>query len=156
MPTGSESLSGPRLEFVVQKLPGTVTRNKYTAPPTKRQIEKNPDLETNLSNTITEIVEDAGYMVYFPSGNCYRLSAKELVARGFDREPTILSFDQANSTDTAAGRFKLARNDQVRQKAWKELETEVVRACLRGSGDLKAFVADYDPKGRLPEKKEAA
>lgn len=155
MPTGSESLSGPRLEFVVRKLPGTIVRNHYTPPPTKRQIEKNPDLETNLSNTIVETVEDAGFMVYFPTGNCYRLSAEQLVARGFDREPTILSFDQANSTDTAAGRFKLARNDQVRQKAWKELEEGVIRACMRGSGDLKAFVADYDPKGKLPEREAA-
>lgn len=155
MAAGSESLSGPRLEFVLKKIPGTVVRQKYTAPPTKRQIEKNPDLEVNLSNTVTDVTEAAGYMVYFPTGQCYRIATmEEVVAKKFDREPNILSFDQARSTDTAAGRFRLARTDTMREKAWKEMEQEVIRLCLRGSGDLSAYIANYDPKGQVP--KEAA
>lgn len=154
---GSESIQGPRLEFVVRELPGTVLRMKYVAPPTKKQIEANPDLDGVMSNTAVETLEPAGYMVYLPTGQCYRMSGKELVQRGFDREPSILSFEQANDQKTPAGRFKLARNEPSKEKAWRELEEQVVRACQGRSVNVGALIEAYDPKRSMPKlEKEAA
>jgi uncharacterized ParB-like nuclease family protein len=151
MPASSESLVGPRLEFVARKLPGTVTRIKYKAPPTAKQREKDETLSSLGENEQIEVTEDAGFMIYFPTGKCYRLSAAELVTRKFDREPEIISIDQANDTKSPAGRFKLARNDQIRQKAWKEMEQQVINACLRGVGDPGAFISGYNPRGKVME-----
>lgn len=151
MPAGSESLQGPRLEFVVKKLPGTVTTTKYKGPPTKRAVDANPSLAADLSNKAIEVEEDAGYMVYLPTGSCYRMSGAELVARGYDRQPNILSYEQANNVETPAGRFKLARNDAERQKAMKDMEDQIIKACQGRFGSASALVSNYNPHGKVSE-----
>lgn len=154
MPAGSETLIGPRLSFVVRKLPGTIKRTKYKAPPTEEAVKENPALKKDLSNHAVEVTEDAGYMVYLPNGGAYRLSASELIKRGYDKEPEFLGYEQANDQKTAMGRYKLARTESARQKAWKEMEDEVVNVCLGRVGKVDALVSDYDPHGKL--EKEAA
>lgn len=156
MTTGAEGLQGPRLEFVVRELPGTIERFTYRAPPTKRQRDADPSLEGNISNTKIKVLEPAGFMVYTPTGNCYRLSAEELMARGLDREPNIIGIEQANDTKTAAGRFKLARNDQARQRAWLDMEKEIINACMGRYGDVVSMIENYDPRRPMPAMKEAA
>jgi len=151
MPAGSESVSGPRLEFVVKKLPGTVTRTKWKAPPTKAQVDKDESLAKDLSNQKSSEEVDAGYMVYLPTGFCYRMSADELVRRKFDRQPNIISFEQANNTKTPAGRFKLARNEQEKQRAWAEMEKQVIDACQGRVGNVAALIEDYAPHGKVME-----
>lgn len=155
MPTNAESLVGPRLSFVLRKLPGTVTRSKYQPPMSTRARERAEDngeeVDDDGSNKEIRIVEDAGFMVYLPTGQCYRLSAEDVVKRGFDREPDIISIDQANDMKTPAGRFKLARNDAIRQKAWQQMEDQVINACIGRIGTITAFIDGYDPNGKLKE-----
>lgn len=152
MPTGAEGLQGPRLEFVVRKLPGTVTRLRRVPPPTELERKENPRArDKELGLTSIEVQEDAGYMLYTPQGMAYRLTGKELVRRNFDREPNIIGFEQANDLKTPAGRFKLARTDAARQKAWLELEKQVMDACLGKLGKVDAMVSDYDPSGKVKE-----
>lgn len=149
MPAGSESLQGPRLEFVVKPLPGTVNRIKHKAPPTKEAIKADPSLAKDMSNQKIEVEQPAGYMVYLPTGFCYRMSREELVRRGFDRQPNILSFEQANNTKTAAGRFKLARDERARQAAWNEMEQEIIKACQGRYGNVAALIEDYNPDEKV-------
>lgn len=151
MPAGSESIQGPRLAFVVKALPGTVTRPRYKAPPTKQQVEKDPSLAKDLSNQVEMVIEPAGYMVYLPTGFCYRMSAEELVRRKFDEQPNIISFEQANNTESPAGRFKLARDERQKQKAWDEMEQQVIKACQGRFGNVMALIEGYDPNGKIVE-----
>lgn len=155
MAVSSEGLRGPRLSFAVREIPGMVLRHKYTAPPTKAEREKNPKKNQLLSNTISEVYEPAGYLVFLPTGNSYRLSPEQLVRYGFDQEPNILSFEQANDNRTAAGRFKLARTERARQKAWKEMEEELIRHCVGRYGDYKSLVNALVPEGFVEEKETA-
>lgn len=147
MAAGAEGITGPRLEFVLKKLSGTVERFKYKAPPTKLEREKDHRLDKENANQRYAVKEDAGYMIFFPTGNSYRLNEKQMIQKGFDRQPDILSFEQANSNDTPAGRFKLARTENAKQRAWLEMEKQVIDACVHG--DIAALVSDYDPKGKL-------
>lgn len=152
MPAGSESLQGPRLEFVVRPVPGTVKRMKFDPPPNKDDIKGNPKLKGQTANEPRTVTEPAGYMVYMPSGACYRLTNKELRRRGFDRQPNILGIDQANSADTAVGRFKLAFRQEDRERAYKEMEEEVIKNCVGKIGNnLGAIISDYDPAGKMKE-----
>lgn len=151
MATGSENLSGPRLEFVVRALPGTVSRFKHKAPPTKDQVKADPKLAGELTNEKIPVVEEAGYMVYLPTGFCYRMSPKDLVRRGFDRQPNILSFEQANNTSTPAGRFKLARTEQERNRAMREMEEQIINHCQGRVGKVDSMIEGYDPKGKIEE-----
>lgn len=151
MTAGSEGLQGPRLEYVIRKLPGTVTRTVFRAPPTKKQVDEDSSLAKDLSNKPITVVEDAGYMVFLPTGFCYRMSAEELVRRKFDEQPNIISFEQANNTTTPAGRFKLARNETERQRAGREMEEQIVKGCLGRFGSMAALIEGYDPHGKVQE-----
>lgn len=151
MPTGSENLQGPRLEFVIRKLPGTVVRMKTLPPATKAQRDKNPELDAMTANQQVQVVEDAGWMLYLPTGEAYRLSNDEMLRRKYDREPNIIGFEQANDIKTAAGRFKLARNDSARNRAWAELENEIIKVCQGRFGSVEALLEGYDPHGKLKE-----
>ena len=133
-------LQGARLEFVIRKLPGTVTRKRYTAPH-----------DGALGNEPEDVEVSAGYIVYMPNGSAYRLSEKELHKRGFDRDPEILSFESAKDRKTAAGRFKLAVTDAARKKAYAEMEAEVMRVCHKRTGSLENMISDYNPKGKDPD-----
>lgn len=155
MPAGNESITGPRLEFVLRKLPGTVTRSKYRAPPTAEERKEDKTKKMQLQNERLEIVEEAGYMIFFPTGNSCRLTTKQMLQKGYDREPNILSFEQANDQKTAAGRFKLARTERGKQKAWEEMEQEIITLCVGRFGKVDALVSDYDPKGKIAEKEAA-
>lgn len=115
-------MQGARLEFVVRPLKG-----KRQAPVHK--IEKGKIV------TATRPV-DAGFIVYTPMGQTYRLSKEELVKKGYDRQPEIMNFDQVKDTKSPAGRFKHAMNDAQRQKAWKDLEMQVIRSCERKHGPI--------------------
>jgi hypothetical protein len=155
MAVGNESLTGgPRLEYVVRKLPGTMAVTKRVAPPSKKQVEADPTLDgQGLGKRV--VTEEAGYMVFFPTGTAYRLNQAELERKGFDRQPNVIGLEQANDTKTAAGRFKLALSDRERQKAWKEMEELVIRTCVGGSKNIPQYIGDgYDPAGKL--EKEAA
>lgn len=151
----ASGLQGPRLSFVVRELPGTVLRTKYKAPPTKAERDKTPSLEGEIQNQKVVALEPAGYIVYLPTGSCYRLSAKQLVKRGYDKEPEIIGIEQANDLKTAAGRFKLARNDIGRQKAWADMENDIIKLCQGRSGSVNAMIEDYDPKRAMPMKEAA-
>lgn len=124
-------MKGPRLEFVVRPIKGKVKRFKHSFDPTKRKI------------SATEVVEDGGYIIYLPTGASYRLSHKDLVKRGFDRQPNILNFETVNDTRTPAGRYKFAMNDKAREIAWKALEDQVIKACVRKHGPV-VLEDDYD------------
>jgi hypothetical protein len=119
--------------------------------PTKAMRDKNPELKDQTSNSARQVREPAGYMIFLPTGQCYRLSPSELIARGFDRDPDIIGYEQANNNETPAGRFKLARSDAAKAKAYKELEEQVIFACTKGSKDMRNFVSNYDPQGQMKE-----
>lgn len=118
----TEGMKGPRLEFVVREMKGEKLRPHHT-------VEKGK-LVTTLKK------EPAGYIVYMPSGQSYRLTQRELVKRGFDRQPGIINFDQVNDTKTPAGRYKHAMDDKTRRAAWKALEEQVIQACIRRHGPV--------------------
>ncbi len=137
----SGELKGPRLEFVVRKLTGSLMRN----------VAVFDEAEGKITQVPKEI--PAGYMVFLPNGQSYRLSEKELARRGFNRAPNILGFEQANDTKTAAGRFKLAVNEEQRKKAYGDLEKEVVDVALKKVGTINNMLTDYNP---TPVKEKAA
>lgn len=158
MPTAPESIQGPRLAFVLRKLPGTVLVNKMIPPATKAQREKNPELKDETQNTMRQVVEPAGFMIFTPTGYCYRISESDLrkmQVRGMPLEPDIIGYEQANKQDTPVGRYKLARSEQAREKAYKEMEDQVIFACTKGSKDFRGFISNYDPNGKMPEKEAA-
>jgi hypothetical protein len=134
-------LKGPRLEFVVRKIPGSVAR----------QIASFDDIENKI--VPIDKTQPAGFMVFLPNGHSYRMSQKELDKRGFNRTPNILGFAEANDTNTAAGRFKLAATDAERKKAYGEMEAEVVKASMNRAGTMANMITGYDP---TPVKEEKA
>lgn len=125
MGAGTEGMKGPRLEFVVRELKGEVSRPHHSMNGKK--------IETVLAK------EPAGYLVYLPSGQSYRLSRDELVKRGFDRQPSIINFEMVQDTKTPAGRYKFAMDDKTRRAAWKLLEEEVIKSCVRRHGPVTAI-----------------
>lgn len=143
MAAGTER-EGPRLEFVLRPLPGTVVRTEARVNKEAREIE------------YTEAVTPAGFMLYLADGHSYRLTQKQVVARGLDREPGILNFEKANDPKTAAGRFKLAVSDTARKKAYAEMEQEVINVCERFAGDTRNYVYRYDPKGKVSDNVSSA
>jgi len=151
MGTSSESLKGPRLEFVVREIPGTIKRQVTNPPPSARQREADPSLEGKTNNEREQVVLPAGFMVYLPSGHCYRMGQKELIRRGFHRQPNVLNREQATDVSTPAGRFMLAIHDADRKRAYQEMEDEVIRNCVRqvGKNHLQGIIADYDPEGEI-------
>jgi hypothetical protein len=132
MAASSEGMKGPRLEYVVRPLKGKVKTPHHSFNNKTRQIE------TTLVN------DDAGYLVYMPNGHSYRLSKEQLLKRGYDRQPTILNFDQVNDTKTPAGRYKFAMDDAMRKRAWVELEEQVIKACVRRHGPVSPEVIKDD------------
>jgi hypothetical protein len=155
---GSEGLHGPRLEFVVRKLKGTVTRPYMIAPPTQKQREKDDTIGSDLGNEVEMRVEPAGYIVFLPTGQCYRIREDMLVTknRDFSREPNMIGYEQCNDNKSAMGRYKMARSEATREKAYREMEDEVIFACTKGLKDFRAFVENYDPNGKMPEPEKVA
>lgn len=145
----SDSMQGARLEFVLRKLTGTVEHPQALAPQTEKYMEKHPEEDQRISNVITMVTVAAGYMVFFPNGSCYRLSEKEMHRRKFSRPPKILNFDAAKDTETPAGRFKFAITDADRQKAYREMEQEIINRCLGRNGSIISMVSNYNPQGEL-------
>lgn len=128
MAAGSEGMKGPRLEFVVRAVKGKVKVPYHNFDPTKKKI-------------VTALkTEDFGYLVYLPNGHSYRLNKDQLKKYGYDRQPTILNFDQVNDTKTPAGRYKFAMDDNQRQKAWTDLEDQVIKSCVRRHGPVTGAV----------------
>ncbi len=101
--SANSQMKGARLEFVVRQLKGKRTKVAHSFNPKTRKIEA------------TKTEEDAGYMLYLPSGQSYRLSATELVERKYDRQPEIINLDKVQDTKTPAGRFKFALDEKRRQ-----------------------------------------
>lgn len=134
MAASSEGMKGPRLEFVVRPLKGKRKKPYHSFDPVKKKI-------VSVLND-----EDAGFLVYLPNGHSYRLSKSELEKHGYNRQPTILNFDQVNDTKTPAGRYKFAMDDKQRKEAWKELEEQVIRACVRRHGPVTGVV-EHDTAG---------
>lgn len=122
MAAGTEGMKGPRLEFVVRELKGEVKKPHHSM--------KGKKIETVLAP------EPAGYLVYMPNGQSYRLTKEELVKRGFDRQPSIINFEGVQDTKSPAGRYKFAMDDKTRKIAWRALEDEVVKACVRRHGPV--------------------
>lgn len=133
MAASSEGMKGPRLEFVVRPLKGKVKKPYHNFDPQKKKIV----------SALKE--EDAGFLVYLPNGHSYRLTKSQLERRGYDRQPTILNFDQVNDTKTPAGRYKFAMDDKQRKEAWKALEDQVIRACVRRHGPVTGVVENDSP-----------
>lgn len=132
MAANSEGMKGPRLEFVVRPLKGKVKATRHGFNSAKKKIET------------VQVTEDAGYLVYLPNGHSYRLTKAQLVKHGYDRQPTILNFDQVNDVKTPAGRYKFAMDDVQRKKAWIELEDQVIKACIRRHGPVATGVVEHE------------
>lgn len=124
-------MKGPRLEYVVRPIKGKVQRAKHSFNPTSRKIEAQ------------QVSEDGGYIVYMPNGTSYRLTHKQLVQKGYDRQPNIINFENVNDTKSPAGRYKHAMTDAARLLAWKALEDQVIRACERRHGPVMEKEEDY-------------
>lgn len=124
MAANSEGMKGPRLEYVVRQLKGKIKVAKRSFNPKSKKVET------------TLVPMDAGFLLYMPNGHSYRLTKDQIAKYGYDRQPTILNFDQVNDTKTPAGRYKFAMDDATRQKAWKELEDQVIRSCIRRHGPV--------------------
>ncbi len=133
----TSEMKGPRLEFVVYKLPGTVERETFLL-----------DADTGQNTPTTETVE-AGYMVFTPMGSCQRLSKEQLSKQGYNREPVILSRDKAAGSKGAAGEFVNALTETARKKAWAKMEREVISACIGKGVPISAVVANYNSKGKV-------
>lgn len=128
--SATSQMQGARLEFVVRSVKGKVKRPVHSWDPEAKKI-------------VTEMKEQAGgYIVYTPFGQSYRLTNEEFLRRRFDRQPKILNFDRVNDTETPAGRYKHAMSDAARQAAWKDLEQEVIRLCVRRHGPIMTKEAD--------------
>lgn len=158
MAVGSESMQGARLEFVLRELPGTVLARKIKPPPSKRQKDANPELEGQSSNVINMERVPAGFMVFFPNGSCYRLSAEEAKRRGLTRAPAILNLESVKDTESPAGRFKYSVEEADKRKAYRDMENELIRRCTGRVGNIEGMIGpecEYDPKGKIAEKKVA-
>lgn len=143
MPASTEP-RGPRLEFVLRELPGTVTReitiwDKESATLAKKKV-----------------IEPAGYMLYLPDGHSYRLSADEVRRRNYFREPELLNAEKAKDKKTPAGRFMLAVTEAARKKAYSEMEEEIEKVCRSFAGPVINQISDYDPKGKVTDGRSAA
>jgi hypothetical protein len=117
-------MQGARLEFVVREIKGDVQRPVHAFDKKKLKIVQQVKSQPG------------GYLVYFPSGQSYRLTRKELMRRGFDRQPSIMNFDQVKDTKSPAGQYKFAMSDEQRREAWAKLENEVIKACVRKHGPI--------------------
>lgn len=127
----SNPMQGARLEFVVRKLKEPIKRAKVTFDKKQKRL-------------VEKVTEHEGFMVYMPNGHSYRLTATEVVKKGFDRIPTILNFERVNDTKSPAGRFKFAINDEARAKAWNELEDQVIKSCTRRVGEASYSVEERE------------
>lgn len=118
-------MQGARLEFVLKPVRGGKVERTITSwnPKTKK-----------LEQTI--VPEEAGFIVYMPNGHSYRLTGEQVKKRGYDRQPNILNLDKVTDTRSPAGRFKFAIDDKARQKAWTDLEAEVIKNCTRRHGPV--------------------
>jgi len=118
----STVMQGARLTYVLRKVDGPVT-----------QLKRKWDAKLKHIVTDTVAVKDA-YMLYLPTGHSYRLTHKQVIEKGFDKQPSIMNFERVNNAETNAGKFKFAINDEARQEAWRALEDEVIRLCRRKQG----------------------
>lgn len=134
-----ESLKGPRLEFVVRELPGTVDRFVHQFDEVTRTLEK------------VAVTEPAGFMVYAPNGTCQRLSPKAFAKSRYAGEPNILSIEKAKDQKTAAGRFVLAITAEARKKALAEMENEVIKSCVPPKMRMEDLIPNYNPKGKVTD-----
>lgn len=148
-----ETRSTARLEFVLREIKGQVPHLVHVPPPTKAQREKNPELETVNYNRVNERMVPAGYMLYLPTGQMYRLSPEEAKKRGFlDREPKIIGLEQVSDTTSPAGKFKFGRTERIRENAYRAMEQEIINRCLGKVGSVEGVVTGLVPN----DKKEAA
>lgn len=136
--SASHIMQGARLEYVARKINGTVTQHTIEWDKKQKKLVRK-----------TKQVGDC-YMVYLPTGHSYRLTAKQLIDNGFDRQPTILNFERVNDQKSPAGRFKYAINEEMKMKAWRELEDQVVKLCDRKHGKSERSIEEveaYDTAG---------
>lgn len=118
----TNDIKGARLEFVLRPIKGK-----------RNRVIHSYDKAAKKLVTTEAVDDDGGYMLFTPTGNSYRLTKEQMLKRGFDRQPTIIDFDNAKA-DTPAGRFKFAITDDLRKRAWKEMEEEVIKLCRRRAG----------------------
>ena len=126
------ALKGPRLEFVAKEFSDDWIRLVYKF---NRKTKKNEPTEEKVTG---------GYMIYTPMGQSYRLTHEQAQTMGFlDREPVMIGLDRINDATTPMGRFKFARSDEARNKAYKEMESEVIKCC----GDRRTLIEMMHEKG---------
>lgn len=92
--------------FEVHKLEGKVKHTIY---------EKAPKGEEGKFGGFTpkEVEEDAGYMVYFPTGASIRVRTEgELINLGFARDPELVDMESGDVVGVANTSLK-ARSDQL-------------------------------------------
>lgn len=130
--SATHQMQGARLEYVCRKIQGTVAKQTVKWDAKAKKLVR-----------VTKEVGDA-YMLYLPTGHSYRLTATEVVTKGFDRQPNILNFERVNDTKTAAGRFKHAVNQETKEAAWRELEDEVVKLCIRKHGKAERSMEEVE------------
>ena len=124
MSAQTEGMKGPRLEYVVREQRGKV----------KRPVHSFDKKAGKIVTTVKDV--EAGYIIYMPPGLSYRLTREELLKRGFDRQPTILNFESVNDTKTNVGKYKFAMDDATRRAAWRAMEDEVIKSCIRKHGPV--------------------
>ena len=128
------ALKGPRLEFVVKEFAEEWIRLVYKF---NKRTKKNEPTQEKV---------EGGYMLYTPMGQSYRLTHSQAQEMGFlDREPAMIGLDRVNDTKTPMGRFKFARSDEARDKAYKEMEGEIIKCC----GDRRTLIEMMHQKGEF-------
>lgn len=73
-------------------------------------------------------------VVFMANGATIVMSMKEAEKRGFLNQPEILNFDSVTDPKTPAGQYKFAMNMLVRQKAFTQLEENVISKCISRHG----------------------
>jgi len=133
MATGN-ALKGARLEFVLLPFDEEWDREITSFDKKKKH------------NTKKTVKETGGYMLYTPFGQCYRLTKAQAQKKGLvDREPEIINLEKVTDTTSPVGRFKHARTMEARQKAYRDMQEQVIRCCKNRDALVKFMnEGDYD------------
>lgn len=129
-------LKGARLAFVVQPIEGVVKREKMRR--TKQGTWEKYMVE-----------EPAGFMVYFPRGHAVRIKNERMLRHyGLDKKPRIIEMRGLENPNTPLGKLFLSQDKDEREKAWEELETQVIRLSEVKAGPQTVLYNPNDPNDR--------
>ena len=137
-------LKGARLQFVVQPVEGVVKREKI-------RLDRNGKAQKVM------VDEPAGYMVYFPRGHALRLKNMERLRQyGLDKKPRIIEMRGLENPNTPLGKLFMAQDKNDHEKAWEELEAQVIRLSEAKAGPQTILYNPNDPDDKPGKKAVAA